>query len=225
MSDAELDAILNAVNQEIDTMIESAVDLAAGQAEVMRLARGEQNAGTVPELLDGAAPHWGWPISPFKELTRGPDQTRRQLQAPDGCCHTDSVMEGLLSRLCTMQSAVERWVTYPDRCDAPYGVVESPSWPAAQVRILLVRMECGLRARTLPRESALLIIDQLDCELRPLTVWRELKGVLVRHTITKPSYDDKAGKVPDPQELLDQLERLRQDVDELYDDGNNLVTC
>lgn len=79
---------------------------------------------------------------------------------------------------------------------------------------LLKQLRHGLRDRTLPREDARKIFDQIDCVfLEPL----------IRVSCT-PQGAHHGPRLPDPCELINQLNEVRQDVDRLYDGNDDLVT-
>ncbi|MEV4753300.1 hypothetical protein AB0K21_43750 [Streptosporangium sp. NPDC049248] len=207
MSDAELDAILGVVNDEIHDVIEEAADVTAGREQVLREA---------DHLFLAPPPVWK-PLPPTcKELTWRADLG---MATHDVCtpflmfpaCRENSTVSDVLAELDGLGITLAAWADLVRRVDENRMVLP---FSAGRLRWLLSEVRRGLEERTLDRQEALEKIDELSEEVRPLascsTKW---------HIAKLPE-----GRT-DPQEFLIALAQVRRDVDRLYDDGDNLVTC
>lgn len=208
MSDAELDAILGALNDEIQDIAEEAVDVTAGRRQVVREAE---------RLFLAPPPVWEPLPSSCKELTRRAEfsvdtSEERNPFLVFPTCEENSTVDDVLAELDGLQVRLATWAEVVRLIDETRMV--KPIAPG-NVRWLLAEVRRGLENRTLGRNAALEKIDEVSEEVRPLA--SRAIGCWYATTAT--------GRQADPRELLNTLARVRRNVDRLYDDGDNLVTC
>jgi hypothetical protein len=251
MPDSELDAILNAVSTEIQDVLDQDVDLAAGHAQVVQEA-GDGPQSHLAARLTEALRHWPESPSTCKEFTMSPsdaisvphlgwrDLARAgradQSQAKQRVCE-------VLSRLEGVRHTVLRWDALGDCAHRQQAV----AWNSARVIMILEQVQCGLVYRSLPRQDALSLIDQLDHEIRPLVFvfwqstitrscpswssdeWTEVDQGVGREPRDQypslPTVPETPDSVADPYTVITELDQLRQDIDQLFDDNDHLVTC
>ncbi|MFI7639685.1 hypothetical protein [Nonomuraea sp. NPDC049400] len=204
MSDAELDAILGALNDEIKEVVDETTDVEAGREQVMRAARPLQ-------------------AQPWRPASSGPKELTSGRTTPSPCPHdlnseymdNVSALLPVLSRLSCLEGSIDHWLNIrmiTNSCQVSQTHADPPtSLNRDRVRSMLARMRRELAERSMDKQTALELIDQLDQEL---------------HTEPRPLvWGPSLVSMSPCEEIRSTLARLRRDVDHMYDDGDNLVTC
>lgn len=219
MSDADLDAIFDTLNSEISQAVDQLTDVEAGCRELLSGTDSAPSAvaQNPPELLA----FFTEPHRVQRALPRGRglrDSTAEVLvrdwekavaaasDLVDGPCSSSALNDMLVKLRCLTSSAPH--ISIDSESVASFVLLVPCAWDTTRISILVTRFQHGLCERTLDRDGALHLVQQLE---DACTDHRLGAGLSYGPDAVSP--------------VRTTLDHLRRGVDHLFKDGGDFARC